>query len=82
MSGEVHKSTLQEASDLPVDAPHVLSVASLGEGEVVGGAAAVIDIDEFETALRDVKDPITAAGYFALEADAYRKQLREEGRSA
>lgn len=82
MSGEVRKSTFQQAADLPAGVPHILSVLKLDAGNTSEGVAAVIDVDELEDSLRAVKDPTSAAGYFALEADAYRRQLRREGRSA
>lgn len=75
MAGEKNLiSNLDRAASLPVDAPHILEV---DDSVPVNSEAAscVIDVDEFEDALRD---PEVAT--FAAKAIAYRRQVEAEGR--
>ncbi len=74
IDGEKLMSHFDRAALLPRDAPHILSVdesVPMSAEE----AACVIDIDNFEDALRDPK-----VQAFTREAIAYGKQLRAEGR--
>jgi hypothetical protein len=63
------------AASLPPEAPHILGVAESDDASGSTEAAVVIDIDEFEDALRDPKWQA-----FLSEAVAYRQKLRDEGR--
>jgi hypothetical protein len=72
--GERLMSHIDRAASLPQDAPHILSV---DESVPISSeeAACVIDIADFEDALRDPK-----VQAFTREAIAYGKQLQAEGR--
>lgn len=75
MDGEKSfNSNFGRAAALPIGAPHILEVDDSVPVDL-DGASCVIDVGEFEDALRD---PEVAA--FAAEAIAYRRQLEAEGR--